>query len=213
MESGFKAYMSLSGQLIIVSNKGRDNFHGLIECYEKDAKGWKKAYSFDAVTGRAGIVDTEKKREGDDATPAGVFTLGFVFGYDHRSDTKMEYRMLKDIDKWIDDPEHPLYNHFISGDTDAKSFEVMRRDDDLYKLGIVINYNIKPVVRYKGSAIFLHIWEDSDTPTTGCVAVHEDSMDTIIRWLDPEKKPLIIIKAPSELHGSTPMCRGLGGIK
>lgn len=193
MDEEFKRYYP-SGQVLTVSSKKKDSFEGIIEFYEKKPGGWKKIYSFDVVLGRAGIVDGEKKREGDKATPAGVFTLGFVFGYDKNVDTKMKYVELKNSDKWIDDPEHPLYNHFVSGDTDAKSYEIMRRDDGLYKLGVVINYNIEPVVKYKGSAIFLHIWKDSKTPTGGCVALHEESLRAIIKWLDPEKKPLIVIK-------------------
>ncbi|MCX8110933.1 MAG: L,D-transpeptidase family protein [Syntrophorhabdaceae bacterium] len=193
MEYEFSQYTT-AGQVIIVENKGMDDFHGKINCYEKSIKGWKKVYSFDVVTGKAGIVEGEKKREGDNATPAGVYTLGFVFGYHNRPETKMAYTELTDNDKWVDDPEHPMYNRFIRGDIDAKSFEKMKRDDNLYKLGVVINYNTNPVVKYRGSAIFMHIWKDPDTPTSGCIALSEDDIKKIISWLDPEKNPIIIIK-------------------
>lgn len=185
---------TLTKQLVIVENKGIDVFQGQINCYERVKEGWKKVYTFDAVTGKAGIINGEKKREGDNATPAGVYTLGFVFGYETRPNTKMEYIELTDNDKWVDDPEHPMYNNFVRGDTDAKSFEKMRRDDNLYKLGIVINYNTNPVVKHRGSAIFLHIWKDPDTPTAGCVALSEEDIKTIISWLDPDKNPILIIK-------------------
>jgi L,D-peptidoglycan transpeptidase YkuD (ErfK/YbiS/YcfS/YnhG family) len=182
-----------TGQVITVENTGKGDFRALVNCYEKRGNGWKKIYTFDAVTGRAGIMAAEKKREGDKATPAGVYTLGLVFGYDKKTDTKMGYRELTDDDIWIDDPEHPMYNRLFTGKTDAKSFEKMRRNDDLYRFGIVINYNTEPVVRYKGSAIFLHIWRDRDTPTSGCVAVPEEDIKAVISWLDPEKDPLIMI--------------------
>ena len=192
MDYGFSQYTQ-AGQIIVVENKLRGDFQSRVSCYEKAPEGWKQVYSFDAVIGKAGIIDKEKKREGDNKTPAGVYTLGFVFGYDKKPDTKMEYVELTDYDKWIDDPEHPLYNHFVRGDTDARSFEKMRRDDNLYKLGLVINYNTNPVVKYRGSAIFLHIWKDYDTPTAGCIAISEEAIKSIITWLDPNKNPIIII--------------------
>lgn len=186
-----------TGQIITVENRNKGNFHGLVECYEKRQGGWKKIYAFPAVTGRDGIVEAEKKREGDQATPAGVYAFGFVFGYGKKPDTRMEYRELTDDNKWIDDSEHPMYNRLVTGKTDAKSFEKMRRDDNLYRLGIVVHYNTAPVVKYKGSAIFLHIWRDRDTPTSGCVALSEEDIKTIASWLDPERDPLIMIKEPS----------------
>ena len=192
-------YPASTQQVITVESGSKGGFHGLVVCYEKAEEGWKKIYTFHVVTGEAGIIEPKKKNEGDKATPAGVYKLGFAFGYGQRPDTRMEYRELSDDDKWIDDPEHPLYNRLVTGKTDARSFEKMRREDNLYRLGIVINYNTDPVVKYKGSAIFLHIWRDRDAGTSGCVALSEEDLKAIISWLDPDKNPLIIIAEPSSI--------------
>lgn len=192
-----KSY-KLTEQVITVENIEKGYFRAKVDCLERKGNDWHKIYSFDAVTGRIGIIPADNKREGDGGTPDGVYSLGFAFGYEKQPGLKMEYRQLKDEDLWIDDPEHSLYNQFYSGKTDAKSFEKMRRADNLYSLGIVINYNMNPVVRYKGSAIFLHIWRDSNKPTAGCVAVSEEAIKKILAWLNPIKDPLIILKTPNK---------------
>ncbi|MCX7966202.1 MAG: L,D-transpeptidase family protein [Syntrophorhabdaceae bacterium] len=183
-------------QFIVVEAKGIKDFRANIRCYEKKEGECRNVYTFDCVVGKEGIVSYEKKREGDGATPSGIYTLGFVFGYGEKPFTKMMYERLTEEDKWIDDPEHPMYNMFLRGNTDAKSYEIMKRTDDLYKLGIVVNFNREPVIKNKGSAIFIHIWKDRDTPTHGCIALDEESLKDIIEWLDPHKKPVIVIKQP-----------------
>jgi len=183
-------------QIIIVKAKGKNDFKGIIRCYEKKKNKWKDTVSCECVIGKKGIIPFKDKVEGDMATPSGVYTLGFVFGYDNKPNTKMEYIRLTDKDIWIDDACHPLYNQFVRGPVNAKSYEIMRRTDNLYKLGIVINYNREPVIKNKGSAIFIHIWEDKKTPTKGCIATDEHHIKSIIEWLNPDKSPLIIIKQP-----------------
>ena len=69
----------------------------------------------------------------------------------------------------------------------------MRRDDHLYRLGVVVGYNTDPVVAGLGSAIFLHIWKGPGQPTAGCVAMAESDLERIVAWLDPAKMPQIIL--------------------
>jgi D-alanyl-D-alanine dipeptidase len=76
----------------------------------------------------------------------------------------------------------------------------MKRDDDQYKYGVVIEYNMHPIVKGKGSAIFLHVWKSGDS-TLGCVSMSEEMILSILGWLDPAKKPLIIMGTESELRG------------
>jgi len=66
----------------------------------------------------------------------------------------------------------------------------------------VIEYNMHPIVKGKGSAIFLHVWKQRGA-TAGCVAMSEEMVLRILGWLDPAKKPLIIMGTESEL-GSMP---------
>jgi len=93
---------------------------------------------------------------------------------------------------WIDDVADPGYNRWVKqSETRAVSFERMRRADDLYKFGLVIEYNTDPVVFGHGSAIFFHVWAGPRSTTAGCVAAKEEDVRKILAWLDPEARPMI----------------------
>ncbi|MCG6533959.1 MAG: L,D-transpeptidase family protein [Syntrophales bacterium LBB04] len=108
--------------------------------------------------------------------------------------TKMPYRQALADDLWVDDPEAPDYNQWVKqSETSAASYEKMKRDDDQYKYGIVIEYNTDPVIKGHGSAIFFHVWKGESSTTAGCVAVSEEDIRKILNWLDPAAKPVIPI--------------------
>lgn len=106
----------------------------------------------------------------------------------------MPYRQSQENDLWIDDPNDPDYNRWVhQNQTKAASYERMKRDDDLYKYGIVIEYNTDPVIKGFGSAIFLHVWAGTDSTTAGCVAASEDDILKMLGWLNPAKNPVMLI--------------------
>ncbi len=147
-----------------------------------------------AVIGRNGFAETEAKREGDGKTPSGVYPLTTTFGYNESVKTQMPYRQALEDDVWVDDPLADDYNRWAKkSETKAASYEMMKRNDELYKYGVVIDYNTDPVVKGNGSAIFLHIWKGEGIPTAGCVAVSEKDIVKIIEWLDPAAAPLMIM--------------------
>ena len=148
----------------------------------------------DAVIGENGFARPGEKREGDGRTPSGIFSLKRTFGYDKTVNTKMPFRQAAEEDLWVDDPNAPDYNQWVKqGETGAGSYEKMKREDDQYKYGIVIEYNTEPVIKGYGSAIFFHVWEEKSHSTAGCVAVSEENMIKILEWLDPNAFPLIIM--------------------
>jgi L,D-peptidoglycan transpeptidase YkuD (ErfK/YbiS/YcfS/YnhG family) len=162
---------------------------------EKKGDDWKKAFeSFNATIGKNGFAAAGEKREGDGKTPSGLFALRMTFGYDELINSKMPYRQALVDDIWVDDPNADDYNRWVKKDaTLAKSYERMRRDDNLYKYGIVIEYNTSPVIKGNGSAIFFHVWGGEDITTEGCVAVSEQDIVKILAWLDPQASPIIIM--------------------
>ena len=182
-----------SSQLILVSGEGDSPSAAKVYVLEKRQDRWYLAFApMDATVGRNGFASPGVKKEGDGRTPSGVYPLPLVFGYKEGVTTRMPYRRATEKDIWVDDPDAPDYNSWVSeGDTRAASFERMRRGDDLYKIGIVIGYNMNPVVRGKGSAIFVHLWKNPGVATSGCVAVREKDISTLIEWLDPLKNPRI----------------------
>ena len=185
-----------SSQVILVTNN-KSFFFTKQKVYtlEKINNQWKSVFEpFNAVIGKNGFAKPHEKREGDGKTPSGIFPLKMTFGYDESIKTKMPYRQALADDLWIDDVNAVDYNRWVKkGATKAKSYEKMRRDDNLYKYGIVIEYNTDPVIKGHGSAIFFHVWGGEGAPTEGCVAVSEEDILKILGWLDPQANPLIIM--------------------
>ncbi len=129
-----------------------------------------------AAIGRGGI--RTDKQEGDGATPAGVLTLRRVL---YRADriapprtapqhTALPREPIAPDDGWCDDPAHPDYNRPVRLPHPARH-EALWRTDRLYDLVGVLGWNDAPVVRGRGSAIFLHVAAEDFRPTEGCVAL------------------------------------------
>lgn len=150
------------------------------------------------VVGRNSIARKETKREGDGKTPSGLFPIRRAFGYPPIASTKLDYRQVSPTDLWIDDPLSPDYNRWVQAPTTANSFERLRRDDALYRLAAVIEYNTNPIIKGHGSAIFLHIWSGPNQPTSGCVALAEHDLQSLLEWCDPQRNPMILILEPTK---------------
>lgn len=184
-------------QVVQVQRAGTDIFKARLTGWQKRNGRWRKTLpDMQAVIGRNGIAPVGEKREGDGRTPSGIYRLGTAFGYPRIIRTKLAYRQVTDNDAWVDDPASPQYNQWVQGLPNAKSFERLKRDDDLYKYAIVIEYNTVPVVPGHGSAIFLHVWRAQDRPTSGCVAVSEKNMLRLLNWLAASANPAIILEDP-----------------
>jgi L,D-peptidoglycan transpeptidase YkuD (ErfK/YbiS/YcfS/YnhG family) len=149
----------------------------------------KKLYK--CALGKNGI--TKNKREGDKKTPAGIFSLGKIF---YRKDkienlkTKRKKVIIKKNMAWCDDPENKSYNKLIF--TNDKSKEKLFRKDNLYDIIIVINYNIRPVKKNKGSAIFIHLARKNYSGTMGCIALNKKDLIEILKSLKNNEKIKII---------------------
>ena len=151
-----------------------------------------------AVIGRNGLADAGQKKEGDGKTPSGIYDLGTAFGYSPSVKTGLDYRQTGADDFWVDDAASAQYNQWVKGVVRANSFEKLKRDDHLYALAVVIEYNTRPVVPGAGSAIFLHVWRRYDHATAGCVALSQRYLRHILKHLDRSKGPVIILE---EHHG------------
>ncbi len=186
-----------STQILLVIDDGF-LFFNKIKVYplEKKSDYWDIAFEpLNAVIGRNGFAKAGEKREGDGKTPSGIFSMHLTFGYDEAIKTKMPYRRALIDDIWIDDPNAGDYNRWVKKRKNrAASYEKMRRHDNLYKYGIVIEYNTNPVIKGLGSAIFFHVWGGEGVTTEGCVAVSEQDIIKILAWLDPQASPVIIME-------------------
>lgn len=181
------------GQALYVYPEYPGTFAASLDAWERKDKGWEIIHSVPAVIGRNGFAPAGEKREGDGRTPSGTFALLRAFGYEAEVETGLDYVQATEKDFWIDAPDSPMYNQWVSGLPPQESHEVLRRADDMYKYAAVIEYNTAPVVPGAGSAIFLHVWRDVDKPTAGCVAVAEPEMIELLRWLDAARQPVIVL--------------------
>jgi len=123
------------------------------------------------VLGQTGV--REDKVEGDGATPAGLLPLRRIL---YRADRMppprcpMPIEPIAATDGWCDDPVDRHYNRFVHLPYDARHEELWRRDG-VYDVVAVLGWNDSPVVKGRGSAIFLHVARPDYAPTEGCVAL------------------------------------------
>jgi len=109
----------------------------------------------------------------------------------------MPYVSLTPAIQCVDDEKSKFYNTLvdtetISADWGSHENEKMRRADDLYRWGILVDHNANPPVADGGSCIFMHIWRGPGQPTVGCTAMEQADLESLLGWLDPERKPLLV---------------------
>ncbi|WP_245595277.1 L,D-transpeptidase family protein [Fictibacillus gelatini] len=180
-------------QAIIVTAKSETGFHASLVAYEYRSGKWEKVYSMPAVIGKKGI--TFDMHEGGMKSPAGIYFIDRSFGTAAKpSGMKLPYQQTTEHDYWVDDVTSKDYNQWkvYKGDPHKKWKSFERLHIPLYKYAAVIRYNEDPIVKGKGSAIFFHIWPGPNSPTAGCTAVSEENIVKLLKWMDPEKKPVII---------------------
>ena len=130
-----------------------------------------KNFKFSCALGRGGIK--RKIKEGDNITPKGTYRITKLY---YRADRiKKIETLLKKIEikknmGWCDDPKSKNYNKQIKIPT-RFSYEGLYRNDKIYDIVLVLNYNINPTIKNKGSAIFIHIAKNNYSKTKGCIAL------------------------------------------
>ncbi len=137
-----------------------------------------------------------QKREGDGKSPSGVYSFGNIFGYAPASEVsfKMPFVTADEALECVDDSGSRFYNQLVdnkSAKKDWTSSEFMRRSDHQYRWGIVVKHNT-PAAAQAGSCIFLHIWNKPGAATSGCTAMAEGDLLTLLHWLDPAKFPQLL---------------------
>ncbi|MEL7547959.1 MAG: L,D-transpeptidase family protein [Pseudomonadota bacterium] len=139
------------------------------------------------AVGRGGVQPADQKREGDGASPMGVWPMRRVFYRPdrlRRPETALPCIPIQPQDGWCDDPDHALYNRPVSLPFGA-SHEVMWRDDHIYDLLVELGHNDDPVVPKLGSAVFLHLSRTDFSPTRGCVAIELPDLLTAVAMSGP----------------------------
>ncbi|HET9159430.1 MAG TPA: L,D-transpeptidase family protein [Caulobacteraceae bacterium] len=135
-----------------------------------------------AALGRSGVRQAADKREGDGATPAGVWSIRRLL---YRPDkepppqTTLPATAIGEDDGWCDAPGDQAYNRPVKLPY-AGSAERLWREDDLYDLLLVLGHNDDPPVPGLGSAIFVHLQRPDGAATDGCIAIARPDMLMLI---------------------------------
>ena len=128
-------------------------------------------FKLKCVIGKAG--KTTNKIEGDKKTPRGTFTLGNLFYRPDKKNKPLSNLKCIAINKkmgWCDDSNSKHYNKLIMLPSVYK-YEKLYKKENIYDIIIVLNYNMNPIVKNKGSAIFIHVDKKNYKKTEGCVAL------------------------------------------
>jgi L,D-peptidoglycan transpeptidase YkuD (ErfK/YbiS/YcfS/YnhG family) len=138
--------------------------------------------------GRAGI--RADKREGDGATPRGVFHPVRVWWRADRGirpRTRLPLRRITPTDAWCEDPADRRYNRPLRVAGGAGGDRLWRADR-LYDLIVEIDHNVRPRVAGRGSAVFVHLARPDSGPTAGCVGLRPGDLRRLLARLGPKTR-------------------------
>ena len=145
------------------------------------------------AVGKKGIGN--KKKEGDLITPKGQFKIKYIL---YRKDrvkisTKLKKKIIKKNMGWCDDPRSSLYNKLIRLPFTYKHEKLFKKENN-YDIILVLNYNMNPIKKNKGSAIFIHVAKNDFKSTEGCVAIKKINLIKLIKEIGPNTKVKISLQ-------------------
>ena len=137
--------------------------------------------------GKKGIGN--KKKEGDLITPIGVFNIKYIL---YRKDrvkvsTKLKKKVIKKNMAWCDDPKSMHYNKLVKLPF-AHKHEKLYKKENIYDIILVLNYNMNPIKKNKGSALFIHVSKINYKKTEGCIAIKKLNLIKLLRKINPNTR-------------------------
>ena len=146
-----------------------------------------KKFQFKCTLGKSGIK--KNKKEGDKATPKGIFSFGKIYYRADRIkkiDTSLKCKVIKKYMGWCNDPRNINYNKEFDLRSKKKGEKLFRKDHK-YDALIPINYNTNPVIPHRGSVIFLHLTQNYKA-TAGCIALSIKDFLTLVKCIKSTDK-------------------------
>ena len=130
-----------------------------------------------------------KKKEGDLITPKGKFKIKLILYRKDRVKLKTKLRKVA-IQKnmvWCDDPRSQKYNQLVRLPSNFRH-EKLYKKENIYDIVLVLNFNMSPTKKNKGSGIFIHVAKKNYKKTEGCVAIRKFELLKIVRKLKTNTK-------------------------
>ena len=151
-----------------------------------------KDYKVKCAIGKRGI--SIKKKEGDLVTPKGIFKIKSIL---YRKDrvknlkTRLNKIIINKNMAWCDESKSRKYNKLVKIPF-KDSFEKLYKVNNTYDIVLVLDYNMNPVRKNMGSAIFIHIAKKNYASTKGCVAIRKIELKKIVSQINKRTKVKII---------------------
>ena len=145
-------------------------------------------YKVKCSVGKRGIG--VKKREGDLITPIGTFKITkLLYRKDRLKNLKtcLKKTIINKTMGWCDDARSKSYNKLIRSPFKF-TFEKLFRKDNMYDILLVLNFNMSPIKKHKGSAIFIHVAKNNYKKTKGCIAIKKKDLIFLLRKIDKNTK-------------------------
>ena len=206
-QPGVEAAIAQSRQMIVVTTSDWSADHGVLALYERTTTegAWQRVSAQLPVTlARNGLAwgiglhaCIPTKCEGDERSPAGVFQLEKIYGWEREPPSShFPYQPLSETMEGIDDPQSRFYNRLVDSREVKKpdwthSEKVLRASNPMFRWCVMVKHNWEQRPGY-GSCIYLHIWQAPGIPTSGCTAMGAATLDRIVHWLDAHKRPLLV---------------------
>jgi L,D-peptidoglycan transpeptidase YkuD (ErfK/YbiS/YcfS/YnhG family) len=167
-------------QAVVVTGRGRNSPVSTVVLYERSAAGWRAGASWPAHNALKGWTDDH--RAGDLRSPTGVYTLTDAGGLLTDPGTRLPY----DRSGSFTTPGTGFEGESLSG-----SFDYVIAIDYNRRPGTTPLDWTRPLGAGRGGGIWLHV--DHGGPTHGCVSLRKDHMRTLLRTLDPDRDPVVVM--------------------
>ena len=149
-------------------------------------------YKVKCAVGKRGIGF--KKKEGDLITPIGQYKIKYIlYRKDRIKKIQSELRKVtikKDMG-WCDDPKSKSYNKLINLPFNY-NYEKLFKRENVYDVILVLDYNMRPIKKNKGSAIFIHVAKKNYNKTQGCIAIKKKELLKITKEIKTNTKVKIV---------------------
>jgi L,D-peptidoglycan transpeptidase YkuD (ErfK/YbiS/YcfS/YnhG family) len=145
-------------------------------------------YKAKCALGKRGIGF--KREEGDLITPKGVFKIKYIL---YRKDrlkkiqSKLRKITIKKNMGWCDDPKSRDYNKLIKLPS-KYTYEKLYKKENIYDIILVLNFNMNPILKKRGSAVFIHVARKNFAKTEGCIAIKKTYLLKIIKEIKTSTK-------------------------
>ena len=150
-------------------------------------------YKVKCAIGKRGIGN--KKKEGDLITPKGIFKIRVVlFRKDRvKITTKLKKKIINKKMGWCNDPNAKEYNKLVKLPFNY-NHEKLYKKNNTYDIVLVLDFNMDPIKKNKGSAIFIHVARNNYKKTEGCIALKKKQLLKIIKEIKPVTKVKISLR-------------------